>query len=128
MGAHRNRTAGLFWIALLCWAGTILYLSSLTPDRLPGIAFDFWDKFNHFVAFTIGGFLATIALRASYPRMSATRALITAVLLVAAFGVLDEALQTLTPGRVGADVADWTADVLGALSGAWVARRRAFRS
>lgn len=122
--ATRRNLAGLFWIALLCWAAVILYLSSLSPDELPDIAFDFWDKFNHFVAFTIGGILAAVALRASFPKRSATRTFAAAVLLIAAFGVLDEALQTFTPGRVGADPADWTADALGATAGAWIALRR----
>lgn len=121
----RRKLAGLFWMALLCWAGTILYLSSLSPDELPDIAFDLWDKFNHFAAFTVGGILAAVALRATFPNTSATRAFVAAVLLIASFGVLDEALQTLTPGRVGADPADWTADALGANAGAWIALRRA---
>lgn len=125
LGGQRRLPAGLLWGSLLCWAAVILYLSSLSPDQLPDIAFDFWDKFNHFVAFSIGGFLAAVALRASAPNMPATRALAVAVLVIAAFGVLDEALQTLTPGRFGADVGDWTADVLGAGTGAWVAVRRA---
>lgn len=122
--APRRVLAGLAWMALLCWAGVILYLSSLPPDELPDIAFDFWDKFNHFAAFALGGLLAAVALRASWPNTSAARAFAAAVLLIAVFGALDEALQTLTPGRVGADPADWTADVLGATAGAWLALRR----
>jgi VanZ family protein len=43
---------------------------------------------------------------------------IPAVILVAVFGGLDEALQTLTPGRSGGDLDDWVADALGAAAGA----------
>ena len=34
------------------------------------------------------------------------------------FGALDEGVQTLTPGRTGADITDWIADVIGAAAGA----------
>jgi VanZ family protein len=44
--------------------------------------------------------------------------MVLAVILVAAFGIADETLQTLIPGRTGADIGDWIADVLGAAAGA----------
>lgn len=105
---------------MACWAGAILWLSSLRPDELPDAAFAFWDKVNHFAAFTLGGWLAAGAVRASRPRTGRTAGLVLAVLLIAAFGVLDEALQTLTPGRTGGDFNDWLADVVGATVGALV--------
>lgn len=117
---HRSvtRTARLLWGALLCWAGAILFLSSLTPQQLPEAAFLFWDKVNHFAAYAVGGFLAASALRVSRRRAKTATVLLLAVMLVAAFGALDEAVQTLTPGRSGADIGDWVADVLGATAGA----------
>ena len=108
----------LLWAALVCWACVILWLSSLGPQELPESAFLFWDKVNHFVAYAVGGWLAASALRTSRPRTPAVRIVVLAVILIAAFGVLDEALQTLTPGRTGGDVDDWMADVLGATAGA----------
>ena len=108
----------LLWAALICWALLILWLSSLTPRELPEAAFMFWDKVNHFLAFTLGGWLAASALRASRPRSGVVGALVGAVVLIGAFGALDEMLQTLTPGRSGADLSDWIADVLGAAAGA----------
>ena len=114
----RTRLAGLLWVAWLSWAGAILWLSSLTPKELPEAAFLFWDKMNHFLAYAVGGWLAAAALRASRPRTPVARVLLAAVLLIAAFGILDEAFQTLTPGRTGGDVDDWVADVLGAAAGA----------
>lgn len=116
----RRRLAGLLWFALFCWACTVLLLSLLRPDELPPEAFLFWDKVNHFLAFTIGGWLAAQALLVSRPRAPRLGLVLIAVVLIAAFGALDEALQTLTPGRSGADVDDWTADVLGAITGALV--------
>ena len=114
----RHTLATLLWTALICWACGILWLSSLTPQELPDSAFLLWDKVNHFAAFALGGWLAASALRVSRPRISIAGAIVLAVVIVAAFGALDEFLQAFTPGRTGDDIYDWTADVLGALSGA----------
>jgi VanZ family protein len=124
---HPATTARLLWAALLSWACVILYLSWLTPRELPEAAFLFWDKLNHVAAYAVGGWLAASALRVSRPKSTGRSVVISAVLLIAAFGVLDEAFQTLTPGRSGADVDDWLADIIGAAIGAWLAgqtRRR----
>jgi VanZ family protein len=114
----RRRYAIVLWTALFCWACAILWLSSLSPDELPDAAFAFWDKLNHFAAFTVGGWLAAGALRTSQRTASRRRVVGLAVLLIATFGLLDEALQTITPGRTGGDVVDWIADLLGAVTGA----------
>ena len=114
----RRGLAGLLGFALLCWACTILWLSSLTPQQLPGAAFLFWDKFNHFSAFVLGGWLAASTLRVSRPLNGTVLTIVLAVLLVAAFGGLDESLQSFTPGRTGGDIYDWLADLLGAVTGA----------
>lgn len=124
----RRAVSRLLWAALICWACVILWLSSLGPQELPEAAFLFWDKVNHFVAYAVGGWLAASALRVSHPQTKRTTVLMTAILLVAVFGVLDEALQTLTPGRTGGDVDDWTADVLGATAGALLSLRWAPRT
>jgi len=114
----RRQLARVLWGALFCWAGAILWLSSLSPDELPDAAFAFWDKLNHFAAFALGGWLAAAALRVSRPHASPAAGVILAVILVAVFGVVDEALQTFTPGRAGGDLDDWVADALGATVGA----------
>lgn len=77
-----------------------------------------WDKANHFLAFTLGGWLAAAALRLSRPASPTPVALIAAVVLIAAFGVVDETVQEYTPGRSGGDLYDWIADALGATAGA----------
>jgi len=114
----RALLATALWLALLVWAGGILWLSSLTPDKLPSAAFLTWDKFNHFIAFAVGGWLAASALRTCRPALRPAPALIFAIAVVAAFGAFDESLQFFTPGRTGADLYDWIADFLGALAGA----------
>lgn len=107
-----------FWLALFCWAATILWLSSLPPQELPDAAFLAWDKINHILAYALGGWLAASALRLSRPSASAVSRIIGAVILIAVFGVLDEAFQTSTPGRTGGSLSDWVADVFGAVVGA----------
>ena len=107
-----------FWLALFCWAATILWLSSLPPQELPDAAFLAWDKTNHVLAYALGGWLAASALRLSRPSASAVSRIIGAVILIAVFGVLDEAFQTSTPGRTGGSLSDWVADVFGAVVGA----------
>jgi VanZ family protein len=116
----RRTLAGLLWLALLCWACGILVLSSLTPQELPDAAFIFWDKANHFGAYALGGWLAASALRVSRSVVRIAGAATLAVIIVAAFGALDELLQTFTSGRSGGDIFDWTADLLGAVAGALV--------
>lgn len=124
---RRRRVALALWVALLCWAATILALSSLTPDELPGPAFWFWDKLNHVLAFAVGGWLAARALRLSRPDLPVAPVLVAAVVMIAAFGALDETIQTLTPGRNGGDSRDWFADVIGAIGGAMLSLYRAPR-
>lgn len=114
---HRSR-ALLLYLALAGWAAGILWLSSLTPDELPDQAFLVWDKLSHVLMFAIGGWLAAGTVRVSRPQLPAVGTWTAAVITIAAFGVLDEAVQSFTPGRTGGDVRDWVADVIGAALGA----------
>lgn len=114
----RRALSVLLWLGFVGWGAGILWLSSLTPAQLPSAAFLTWDKLNHFIAFAAGGWLAATALRTSRPDAGVRSMLTAAIVLVAAFGALDEALQLFTPGRTGADVYDWIADFLGAVAGA----------
>lgn len=115
--SRRLLSVGL-WCAVAFWAGGILWLSSLSPRDLPETAFLFSDKFNHFVAFAVGGWLAASALRTSRPALRRGTAVVLAIAAVAAFGAFDETRQLLTPGRTGGDLYDWIADFLGAIAGA----------
>lgn len=124
----RTGQAWLWWAALLAWASVILWLSTLPPRTLPDTAFLLSDKVNHLLAYAVGGWLAASALRASRPAIGRVTAAVVAIGLIAAFGVLDEAVQTLTPGRTGLDAADWAADVIGASTGALLTAPRRRRS
>lgn len=117
---HRRRLATLLWVAWLCWAAGILWLSSLTPAELPQAAFLLSDKAEHLIAYAVGGWLAATAIRAGRRTATVAGWIVPAIVLVAAFGVLDEAVQTFTPGRTGGDLYDWIADLLGALAGALI--------
>ena len=111
-----NRT--LFWLSL----STLVVLSLLPTDQLPGGIFNFWDKAQHALGF---GLLTVLALRA-YPGTGLLRNA-WALLVV---GGLVELAQAATTWRTG-DWADLLADGVGivlALAGwrVWVswARRR----
>ena len=114
----RRILASLLWFAVLGWCVGILWGSSLGPEDLPRAAVLAWDKFNHFAAFAVGGWLVASALRISRPAAPVVRLSLLAIALVAAFAAFDELLQLYTPGRTGADFYDWIADFLGALAGA----------
>ncbi|MDA0293028.1 MAG: VanZ family protein [Verrucomicrobia bacterium] len=117
--------AGLLWCVLLGWAAGILSFSSINGEDLPSALFalTFADKFIHFFAFALGGWLATAALRVSFPHLRLARALLIGIALVAAFGAIDETWQNFTPGRLGGNLYDWIADFLGAIAGALLTLR-----
>ena len=117
--------AGLLWSVLLGWGAGILSVSSVNGEFLPSALFSitFADKFIHFIAFALGGWVAAAALRFSFPSLPVARAILTAIVLVAAFGVIDETWQTSTPGRMGGDQYDWIADFLGGIAGALLTLR-----
>lgn len=115
----RRALAVVLWVALLGWACAILWLSSLSPREMPDAAFLLMDKINHVLAYALGGWLAAGALRLSLSQRPAIP-IVLAVVIVGAFGALDEAVQTFTPGRMGGDVGDWIADLIGAGVGALI--------
>lgn len=123
----RRTLATILWVALFCWACSILWLSSLSPPQLPDAAFLLSDKVNHFIAFAVGGWLAASALRVSRPQAAIAGRIILAVIIIAAFGALDETVQTFTPGRSGRNIHDWIADFLGAVAGALLILAPRFR-
>jgi VanZ family protein len=107
----------LAWWGVGLWAATITTLSSMTPPQIEEIApFQMWDKAAHFAAFTAGGINLTLALAWStlWPWK---RVIIFTAIALAVFGAADEIHQLFTPNRSGADPYDWTADMLGAVTG-----------
>lgn len=116
-GVHRELLSFVLWTATIAWAAAILWLSSLSSSELPSVARMVSDKFSHFMAFAIGGWLAASAMRSTWPSLHFAVPVVTAILMGATFGAFDELFQLLTPGRSGADFYDWVADVLGIVTG-----------
>jgi len=89
----------------------------MSPQQLAEIApFDIWDKAAHFLAFTAGAVVLTLALRWS-THWRWRQIVFVAAAAVSLFGAIDEYHQTFTPHRSGADLPDFIADVLGAAAG-----------
>lgn len=111
----------VIWLAaLLAWYGFLWFLSSIEgikgPQPIPH-----FDKFQHFAYFLGGGLLFAgffFLLRPENTRWKTI--LISATLLMAALGFIDEWHQCYTPGRSGGDPWDWLADVIGGSFGAWL--------
>ena len=72
------------------------------------------DKFLHFTIYTVFAFLLTRQISEDTTR---GRAVVGAVLIAAAFAAADEWHQRFIPGRFP-ELADWMADVAGAVLGA----------
>jgi VanZ family protein len=108
----------LAWWGVGIWASAIWILSSMTPPQIEEFApFQMWDKAAHFSAFLAGGVNLTLALcwSTGWPWK---RVVVFTSVALCLFGAVDEIHQLYTPNRFGADVFDWSADTLGALTGA----------
>jgi VanZ family protein len=103
------------WLPPLVWAGVILLGTSLPQDVVP-VQTSNIDKFLHFTIYTVFAFLLTRQISEDTTR---GRAVVGAVLIAAAFAAADEWHQRFIPGRFP-ELADWVADVAGALLGAVV--------
>lgn len=120
------------WLPVLVWAAFIFYLSSI-PDLRSSLP-DFWDlvlrKFAHAGEYAI---LAILLIRAigiernspstklkSWRSFGATAvgvgSVVTVLIIVALYAVLDEIHQSFVPGRV-ASLVDVVVDVMGGATG-----------
>ncbi|MFT5836577.1 MAG: VanZ family protein [Candidatus Azotimanducaceae bacterium] len=99
------------WPAIL--ALMIFAVSGAQRLATPDLGFQFSkDKLPHFLVF---GLLATAILRTPKLKNLSARSLIIAALMTSAYGGCDEIRQSLTPGR-NVELADWYADMLGAIT------------
>lgn len=99
----------LAYMALISWVSSL-------PLTLPFAGVPHRDKIVHVIEYGILGLLNARALRIGVPALRASRALIGAAVLTAAFGYFDELHQAFVPGR-DANVFDLLADVIGAVLG-----------
>ncbi|MEX1049415.1 MAG: VanZ family protein [Akkermansiaceae bacterium] len=111
-----------FWLAaFLLWFGVLWVLSSFAiagPETPPVTHF---DKVAHFGFFFGGSGLLTAFFYRLNPGQPNWKLLFIGVVgVLAAVGALDEWRQSHVPGRSGNDLADWLADVTGAVSGCFV--------
>jgi VanZ family protein len=98
---------------------TIVYLSSLPSEKVPGGWFPNFDKLLHVCAFGAGTLLLLGALQLTF-RWTPRRIALVAVTAIGLFGITDEWHQLSTPNRSGADPFDLAADVVGAILAAVV--------
>jgi VanZ family protein len=107
-----------FLLLLTClWAGLIFYLSH-QPGTLVPTLFPMQDKFLHFTAYAILGFLGMGSVRAMTHGYRPEQAWVIC-LLVGLYGISDEIHQYFIPGRMP-DVLDVAADIAGGILGTWL--------
>lgn len=111
-GVMRVRLVRIVLLVLL--AGAILVLSLIPDQPLSFEWFAGMDKVQHWIAYTVLGFLVFLTIYHSGRRRLFY--LFLAILACSAYGGIIELLQTLT-GRT-ADVVDFLVDVFGAVGGA----------
>ena len=117
----------LWFIAVLAWMRLVWHLSSIPGDGSPPLV-PHLDKLMHFIGFAVGGMLMAGLLASVTRTLMRCKArwdfiIPATAILIGLFGWLDEWHQCFTPGRQGADLADWVADFLGGIAGALLYRR-----
>lgn len=112
--ALRRIFGRLPWGLLLgVWIILVFALSSIAAPELPeGPEIPFLDKVAHFVIYAAGA----VCVWHLYRRRFGCRwfSSVMTFSTIAFLGGLDEYYQTYIPGRSGADVGDWAADLAGA--------------
>lgn len=110
------------WLALwVTWFVTLWILSSGNPTPKDPPNIPHLDKVVHFGYFAIGaGCFISWFYYTSNPslRSNKWRAVGITTLAGAIVGAIDEYHQSFNPERMGNDIGDWTADVLGSLTAA----------
>lgn len=99
------------WTPLLVWIGVILTSTSIPNLSAPGPAG--MDKAGHLFLY---GVLGILTIRALWDFGQPSRTVVMSLAAIAVFAAVDEWHQGFVPGR-SADVADWIADVTGAVLG-----------
>jgi VanZ family protein len=106
----------LAWMPAVTYMALIWWLSSI-PITLPLPSIPWRDKALHVVEYFVLGLLVARAVRGTWPLLVPRRALLSAALITAGWGYLDEVHQAFVPGR-DANAWDLLANVIGAALGA----------
>lgn len=114
-----------FWLAaFVIWFLSLWILSSFALPGDLNAPIDNFDKIAHFGFFFGGsGLLCAYLYRRNPDQPNWPKLILTAILVIALIGVLDEFHQSFTPERSGNDPFDLLADVLGATVGALTFKR-----
>lgn len=117
----------VFHLPMLLYASLIVTLSSIPDMRTPVLTFKWGDKLAHLAEYGMFAFLAFRSFKVLAPGLHRTAALAMAMLFVGGFALVDEAYQSLVPGRYS-DAYDLLYDLIGAACAlglsAWLGRRR----
>lgn len=114
-----NRVFVFIYLPLIIHWVSIFILTSLPSESLPSVEIS--DKLNHFLAFFVLGFFLNLTLKyqTKFPNLKKNILLIT-IIIASGYGLLDELHQLFVPGR-SAELLDWVADFIGAISGSLLA-------
>jgi len=105
----------LFWgVLLLLYSALVFWLSS-APREMPLPEFPYQDKLMHLFGYALMALIAIQWLN-DLGRFSLPSAAAGGVVYAILFGASDEWHQSFVPGR-NQDLADWLADLFGALLG-----------
>ncbi len=112
-GLILGRASGsLFILGAVCYFGLISILSHIPGEILEALDWNIWDKAAHFIAYLPLGFLAAMGMSRHPLHLTRRMTVIVGVVLVAAFGAVDEFHQSFVPGRF-VDSSDALADAFG---------------
>ena len=103
------------------WLTILYHVSNSVPADMPEMVVPQQDKILHFVFFLGGGTVLAASLRL-LAKLQGIRLLSAVALVIGVLGALDEYNQQFIPGRSGLSLADWLADMSGAVAGVGLLR------
>lgn len=103
------------------WLAILYHVSNSVPADMPEMVVPQQDKILHFVFFLGGGTVLAASLRL-LAKLQGIRLLLAVALVIGVLGALDEYNQQFIPGRSGLSLADWLADMSGAVAGVGLLR------
>jgi len=103
------------------WLAILHQVSNSPAKEMPDMLVPQQDKILHFVFFLGGGTVLAATLRL-LAKLHGMPLLLSVTVVMGLLGALDEYNQQFIPGRSGLSLADWIADVSGAVAGAGLLR------